>query len=157
MSMPTADQPTDRSLGRLSDLEREALKERAAELKTEAKRRGRGSGKSAAEEADVVAKIAAMPDPDRQLASLVHDIVRVEAPDLSPKLWYGQPAYAKDGKVICFFRSGAADKERYSAFGFTPNAALDDSKGLWPTAFAVAEITGAAEAMIREQVRRAAG
>ena len=138
----------------LSEAERAAVKERAAELKTEA-RRGRGSGKAAAGERAVLAKIADMAPPDREIAERVHAIVTSAAPELAPKLWYGQPAYAKAGKVVCFFRSGQADKERYSTFGFSTEANLDDADGIWPTSFALTELTEAGEATIRELVRKA--
>ena len=134
--------------------ERAAMKERAAELKA-AGRRGRGSGKAAAEEADLLAKIAAMPSPDRALAERIHTIVTAAAPDLAPKLWYGQPAYARNGKVVCFFRSGQADKTRYSVFGFNEEAALDEDGGMWPTSWAVTGVDDAGEALIRRLVTKA--
>lgn len=138
----------------LSEAERAAVRERAAELKTEA-RRGRGSGKAAAGERAVLAKIAEMAPPDREIAERVHAVVTSAAPELAPKLWYGQPAYAKAGKVVCFFRSGQADKERYSSFGFSTEANLDDADGIWPTSFALTELTEAGEATIRELVKKA--
>lgn len=138
----------------LSEAERAAVRERAAELKTEA-RRGRGSGKAAAGERAVLAKIADMAPPDREIAERVHAVVTSAAPELAPKLWYGQPAYAKAGKVVCFFRSGQADKERYSTFGFSTEANLDDADGIWPTSFALTELTEAGEATIRELVKKA--
>lgn len=137
-----------------SEQERAAMKDRAAELKAEP-RRGRGAEKAAVEAREVLTKIAEMPEPDRALAERVHAIVVADAPELSPKLWYGQPAYARKGKVVCFFRSGQADKERYSTFGFTPEANLDDGSGLWPTAFALTEVSGAAEATIAALVKQA--
>lgn len=140
--------------GGFSEAERAAFKERAAELKKEATR-GRGN-KKAAEALDVLSKIQGMADADRALAERIHAIVTTSAPELSPKLWYGQPAYAKKGKVVCFFRSGSDDKERYSTFGFTPEANLDDG-GLWPTAYAVTEITDKTEETIAALVRQAAG
>ncbi|GAB3658711.1 DUF1801 domain-containing protein [Glycomyces tarimensis] len=133
--------------------ERAAMKARADELKAEA--RGGRSSKQAADEAAVLEKIAAMAAPDRALAERVHAIVTDAAPELAPKLWYGQPAYARKGKVVCFFRSGRDDKERYSSFGFTPEANLDDDSGLWPTSFALAELSGAAEATVSKLVKRA--
>lgn len=132
------------------------MKERAAELRREAERPPRG-GKKAAEELDVLAKIEGMDDTDRRLAERIHAIVTATAPDLAPKLWYGQPAYARKGKVVCFFRSGTDDKERYSTFGLTPEAKLDDPDGLWATSFAVTELTDAAEKAIAELVARAVG
>lgn len=140
----------DENAGNLSELERAALKERVAELKKESKR----GDKSAAAERDVLEKIAAMEPADRAIATRIHDLVREHSPGLNPKLWYGQPAYARSGKVVCFFRSGADDKERYSTFGFTPEAQLDDG-GLWPTSFAVAELTAKAEKAITELLERA--
>jgi uncharacterized protein YdhG (YjbR/CyaY superfamily) len=136
--------------------ERAAMKERAAELKA-AGRRGGSSKKAAAEEADLLAKIAAMPEPDRALAERVHAVVTAAAPELAPKLWYGQPAWALDGKVLCFFRSGQADKVRYSVFGFNPEAALDEAGGMWPTSWALTDLDDDGEAAITELVRRAVG
>jgi len=130
------------------------MKERAAELKKEA---GRGRGnKDAAGELDVLAKIQDMAASDRALAERIHVIVTTTAPQLTPKLWYGQPAYAMKGKVVCFFRSGHDDKERYSTFGFTPEAKLDDNGGLWPTSYAVAGLSEEAAEAIGTLVRRAA-
>jgi uncharacterized protein YdhG (YjbR/CyaY superfamily) len=137
-----------------SEQERASLKERASELRAEA-RRGRGAKKTAADERDVLAKIAEMPESDRALAERVHAVVTTVAPELSPKLWYGQPAYARKGKVVCFFRSGQVDKERYSTFGFTPEANLDDNSGLWPTSYALAEVSDAAEDTIAALVKQA--
>lgn len=141
----------EENAARLSELERTALKERVAELKREARR----GDKSAAGERDVLEKIASMEPADAALAARVHQLVRENAPELTPKLWYGQPAYACDGKVMCFFRSGADDEERYSTFGFTPEARLDDG-GLWPTSFALTELSTQSERTIAELVRRAA-
>jgi uncharacterized protein YdhG (YjbR/CyaY superfamily) len=134
--------------------ERAAMKERAAELK-DAARRGGSSKKAAADEAALLAKIAEMPLPDRALAERVHAVVTAAAPELAPKLWYGQPAYAKAGKVVCFFRSGQADKSRYSVFGFDVAANLDDDGGMWPTSFALTELSEAGEATINRLVRKA--
>ncbi|MFE0426653.1 DUF1801 domain-containing protein [Streptomyces sp. NPDC058953] len=140
----------------LSELERSALRERTVELRTEASR-GRGSKKAAAEERDVLAKIAKMEPADRAVAERLHALVAVHAPDLAPKLWYGQPAYARNGKVVCFFRSGHVDKERYSAFGFTPEANLDDESGVWPTSYAVNELSDRGERAIADLLKRAVG
>ncbi|MEU4536216.1 DUF1801 domain-containing protein [Streptosporangium sp. NPDC023825] len=137
-----------------SDVERAAIKERAAELRGAA-RRGRGTGKAAADERDVLAKIAEMAPPDRALAERVHAVVTAAAPELAPKLWYGQPAYARAGKVVCFFRSGRADKERYSSLGFTVEANLDDDDGMWPTAYALTTLGEAGEAALTELVKKA--
>ncbi|MFI7612679.1 iron chaperone [Nonomuraea terrae] len=137
-----------------SDAERAAIKERAAELRADA-RRSRSADKAAADERDVLAKIAEMSPPDRELAERVHAIVTTAAPDLAPKLWYGQPAYYKKGKLVCFFRSGHADKERYSTFGFSVRANLDEDDGMWPTSYALTELSEAGEARIRDLVKKA--
>lgn len=129
------------------------MKERAAELKKEANR-GRGN-KAAADELDVLSKIAEMAAADRAVAERVHAIVTTAAPELSPKLWYGQPAYARKGKVVCFFRSGQVDKERYSTLGFTVEANLDDESGLWPTSYAVTGLSEEAEKTITALVTKA--
>ena len=136
--------------------ERAAIKQRAAELKAEAKR-AKGAEKAAAEAAEVAAKIAGMPDGDRELAERLHAIVAEEAPALAPKLFYGQPGYARDGKVVVFFRSGRQDKERYSTFGVSSRAALDDDSGMWATSYALVDPTEAAWQRIAEVVRAAAG
>lgn len=135
--------------------ERSAIKQRAAELRTET-RAGRGAKKAAAEEDAVLAKIAGMEEPDRAMAARVHAVVTNAAPELAPKLWYGQPAYAKDGKVVCFFRSGHDDKERYSTFGFSTAANLDVDGGLWPTSYALTELNEEGEAALAALVTRAA-
>lgn len=138
-----------------SEEERASLRARAEELKAEASG-GRGAKKAAADAAAVLKKIADMPAPDGALAARVHEAVTSAAPGLAPKLWYGQPAYARDGKVVCFFRSGQTDKERYSAFGFTPEAGLDAAGGMWPTAYALTEDLGEeGEAAIRDLVNKA--
>ncbi|RYV53033.1 DUF1801 domain-containing protein [Pengzhenrongella frigida] len=137
-----------------SPQERAAMKVRAAELRAEA-RGSRGATKAAAEEAAVLAKIAEMAVPDRALAERVHAVVTAAAPELAPKLWYGQPAYAMDGKVVCFFRSGQVDKARYSTFGFSTEATLDDDSGLWPTAYALTEVSEAGAAAMTQLIRKA--
>jgi uncharacterized protein YdhG (YjbR/CyaY superfamily) len=136
--------------------ERAAIKARATELRTEVKR-ARGAEKAAAEAADVLAKIAEMPDGDRELAERVHAMVTTAAPELAPKLYYGQPGYARGGKVLCFFRSGQQDKERYSTFGFSALAQLDSADGLWPTAYALTDLSESAWERLGELVRQAAG
>ncbi|MBC9927508.1 MULTISPECIES: DUF1801 domain-containing protein [unclassified Leucobacter] len=136
--------------------ERAAMKARAQELKNEA-RTARGAEKAAAEEKAVLEKIAAMQSPDRELAERVHAIVGEAAPELAPKLYYGQPGYARAGKVVCFFRSGLDDKERYSTFGFSAAANLDVAGGMWPTSYALAEMDAAAESALGELVKRAVG
>ena len=132
-----------------SDEERAAMKERAQELKAEA-RGGKADGEGA-----VLAKIAEMPEPDRTLAERLHEIVKTSAPALSPKTWYGMPAYAnKDGRVVCFFTPASKFKERYATFGFNPAANLDDGS-MWPTSFALKELTAAEEARIAALVKKA--
>jgi uncharacterized protein YdhG (YjbR/CyaY superfamily) len=136
----------------LSAEERAAVKERAAELKAEAKR-----GKDrAAGERELLAKIAEMPPEDRALAEGIHAIVTKAAPDLDPKTWYGMPAWARDGKNVVFFQSAAKSKERYATLGFTAAARLDDGN-LWPTSYAVTKLTKADEAAIRKLVEQAVG
>jgi uncharacterized protein YdhG (YjbR/CyaY superfamily) len=159
MTAPKATQPSTTSSageGRTStgftDDERAAMKERAQELKAEA-RRGKRSVKADGEQ-DVLAKIAEMPEPDRAMAERVHAVVKASAPVLSPKTWYGMPAYAKDGKVVCFFQSAAKFKSRYATFGFSDDANLDEG-GMWPTAFALRELTASEEAAISSLVKKA--
>jgi uncharacterized protein YdhG (YjbR/CyaY superfamily) len=135
-----------------TDEERAAMKERAQELKAAAgggRRAGKADGESA-----VLAKIAEMPEPDRAKAERLHAIVKASAPALSPRTWYGMPAYAKDGKVVCFFQSAQKFKTRYATFGFSDAANLDEG-ALWPVAFALKELTGAEEARIVALVKRA--
>lgn len=134
--------------------ERAAIKGRAAELKTDSKR-SRSAKKAAADEADVLAKIAKMPDGDREMAERIHSLVAAAAPDLAPKLYYGAPGYARNGKVVCFFRSGQLDKERYSTFGFSAQAELDDAEGCWPTSYALADPTERAWEKLADLVRQA--
>jgi uncharacterized protein YdhG (YjbR/CyaY superfamily) len=129
--------------------ERAAMKERARELKTAA--RGKVDGES-----DVLAKIAEMPEPDRALAERLHALIKSIAPDLSPRTWYGMPAYAKDGDVICFFQSAQKFKARYATFGFSDKANLDEGS-MWPTSFALKELTAVEEARISALVKKAAG
>lgn len=137
--------------------ERAAMKEHAQEQKKTAARRGASQAeKEAAAERDVLAKIAEMPEADRILAERIHAIVRAAAPGLTPKLWYGMPAYAKDGKVVCHFQSAQKFKTRYATLGFSDQAALDDG-AMWPTAYALKELTAAGEERIRALVEKAAG
>ncbi|WP_069758333.1 iron chaperone [Streptomyces sp. LUP47B] len=138
-----------------TDEERAAMKERALEVKASA-RRGSRADKAAEDEAAVVAKIAEMEDGDRAMAERIHAVVRASAPGLAPKLWYGMPAYAKDGKVVCFFQSAQKFNARYATFGFNDKADLDEGT-MWPTAFALTKLTAADEARIGELVKRAAG
>ena len=130
--------------------ERAAMKERAKELRAEARA---GKDRAAGERA-VLAKIAEMPEPDRAMAERLHAIIEESAPVLSPKTWYGMPAYAKEGKVVCFFQSGQKYNSRYSTFGFQDAANLDDG-AMWPTAFALTELTAADEAKIAALVKKA--
>ena len=129
------------------------MKERAQELKAEA-RRGRGADKADGESA-VLAKIAEMPEPDRVMGEQFHAIVRASAPELSPRLWYGMPAYTKDGKVVCFFQSADKFKSRYATFGFNDDANLDEGN-MWPTSFALTKLTAADEKKIAALVKKAA-
>jgi uncharacterized protein YdhG (YjbR/CyaY superfamily) len=142
---------TDEQADGFTDVERAAMKERARELK--AARRGGRAGKADAEH-DVLARIAEMPEPDRAMAQRLHALVKGTAPELSPRLWYGMPAYAKDGKVVCFFQGAQKFKTRYSTLGFSDNARLDEG-AMWPTAYALSRLTAAEEAAIVELVRRA--
>jgi hypothetical protein len=134
-----------------TDEERAAMKGRARELKAEA----RGSKDKADGESAVLAAIAAMPEADRALGGRLHAIIRASAPDLAPRLWYGMPAYARDGKVVCFFQAAAKFKTRYATLGFQHEANLDDG-AMWPTAFALKELTAAEEARISALVKKAA-
>lgn len=144
---------TKTDAGGFSAEERAAMKQRAAELKTDAKR-AKGAEKAAAEKAELLAKIAQMPDGDREMAERLHEIVADVAPDLSPKLYYGQPGYARGGKIVVFFRSGQMDKERYSTFGISAQAELDDPSGFWPTSYALIDPDEKAWAELTEIVRR---
>jgi uncharacterized protein YdhG (YjbR/CyaY superfamily) len=132
--------------------ERAAMRERAEELKAAA-RRGPRAGKADGE-SEVLAKIAEMPEPDRAMAERLHAIIKASAPGLSPRTWYGMPAYAKDGKVVCFFQSAQKFKTRYATFGFSDKANLDEGT-MWPTSFALKELTTADEARIRALVKKA--
>jgi uncharacterized protein YdhG (YjbR/CyaY superfamily) len=133
-----------------TDEERGAMKQRARELKAAARR-----GATADEESAVLEKIAEMGDADRAMAERLHAIIKSSAPALTPRLWYGMPAYAKGGKVVCFFQPAKKFKSRYATFGFNDPANLDDGT-MWPTAFALTELTADDEARIAELVQRAA-
>ena len=146
--------PTETRSESLSEEERAAIKERAAELK-KSSRRGHGSAKVDGE-SDVLAKIAEMSPPDRALAERLHAIITAAAPGLSPKTWYGMPGYAKDGKVVCFFQGAQKFKTRYSTFGFSDKANLDEG-AMWPNAFALKALTAAEEARIAALVKKAVG
>ena len=133
-----------------TDDEKAAMKARAQELKAEARaNKDKAEGESA-----VLAAIAAMKEPDRAMAKRLHAIIKASAPILSPKTWYGMPAYAKDGKVVCFFQSGQKFNTRYATFGFSDTANLDDG-ALWPVAFALKELTATEEARIVALVKKA--
>jgi uncharacterized protein YdhG (YjbR/CyaY superfamily) len=135
-----------------TDEERAAMKARAKELKTSARRGPRAA--KADGESDVLASIAEMPESDRVMAERVHAIVKASAPALTPRTWYGMPAYAKDGNVLCFFRSAAKFKTRYATFGFSDKANLDEGD-MWPTDFALQELTAEVEARISALVKKA--
>jgi uncharacterized protein YdhG (YjbR/CyaY superfamily) len=130
-----------------TDEERAAMKERAKELKT--------AEKEGDEESAVLEKIAEMEESDRTMAERIHALIEASAPGLSPRLWYGMPAYAKDGKIVCFFQPAQKFKGRYATLGFSDPANLDDGS-MWPTAFALTKLTAANEARIRELVKKAA-
>jgi uncharacterized protein YdhG (YjbR/CyaY superfamily) len=142
---------TEKKYDGFTDEERAAMKDRAAELKAATRR-----GKKADEEGAVLEKIAEMPEPDRVLAERLHEIIKAAAPDLSPKLWYGMPAYAKDGKVLCFFQPAHKFKSRYATLGFDDSARLDEGT-MWPSAFALTELTAENEARIGALVKKAVG
>ncbi len=141
---------TQKSIG-FADAERAAVKERARELKAEA----RASKNRAEGESDLLAKIAEMPEPERSMAKRLHKIIKASAPDLFPKTWYGMPSYAnKDGKVVCFFQSAQKFNTRYATLGFNDAANLDDGN-LWPTAYALKALTPSEEAKISALVKKA--
>jgi uncharacterized protein YdhG (YjbR/CyaY superfamily) len=147
--MATRNKPTG-----FTDEERVAMRERLQELRAEPRhgsRTGRVDGEGA-----VIAKIAALPQPDRAMAERLHAIIKASAPALSPKTWYGMPAYAKDGNVVCFFQTAQKFKTRYATLGFSDKAKLDEGH-MWPTAFALKQLTAAEEAKIGELVRKAVG
>jgi uncharacterized protein YdhG (YjbR/CyaY superfamily) len=142
--------PTKKRSEEFSEEERAAMKERTQELKTAAH-----VTKSGADgESDVLAKIAAMQEPDRSMAQRLHAIIKASAPALSPKTWYGMPAYAKDGKVVCFFQSASKFHTRYATLGFSDAAHLDEH-AMWPVAYALKGMTAAEEAKISALVKRA--
>ncbi len=137
---------TKKTVGRFTDEERGAMKERVQELKAAA---DKADGESA-----VLAKIAEMPKPDRAMGERLHAVIKASAPALSPRLWYGMPAYAKDGKVVCFFQNAQKFKTRYATLGFSDAANLDEGT-IWPVAFALTELTAAEEARIGALVKKA--
>ena len=142
----------DKTSEGFTDEERAAMKERAKELKAAARRGPRAD--KADGESDVLAKIAEMPEPDRAMAERIHAIVKASAPALSPKTWYGMPAYARDGKVVCFYQSAHKFNARYATCGFSDTANLDEGT-MWPTSFALTELTAADEARIGALVKNA--
>ncbi len=147
-TQPPAKSRTGRASRGFTAEERAAMRERARELKAAA---GKADGES-----DVLAKIAEMPDSDRVMAERLHALIKSTALELTPRTWYGMPAYAKDGKVVCFFQSAQKFKSRYATLGFSDKANLDEG-AMWPTSFALKELTAAEEARIRELLKRAVG
>jgi uncharacterized protein YdhG (YjbR/CyaY superfamily) len=143
---------TNKKSNGFTDEERAAMKERAQELKAQARRGARAD--RADGESEVLAKIAEMAERDRAMAKRLHAIIKASAPALLPKTWYGMPAYAKDGKVVCFFQSAQKFKSRYATFGFSDEANLDEG-AMWPTSFALKELTAVEEARIGELVKKA--
>jgi uncharacterized protein YdhG (YjbR/CyaY superfamily) len=139
----------------ITDEERAAMKARAQELKAEARRDSRGKKNTAEGESDVLAKIAMMPERDRAMATRLHALIKASAPSLSPKTWYGMPAYAKGGNIVCFFQSSHTFKARYATLGFSDKANLDQGN-VWPVAFALKELTAAEETRIVALVQKAA-
>lgn len=137
-----------------SDDEKAAMRERAKEQKAASRRGAKGS--KADTEAEVLAKIAAMSGSDRAMAERIHQIVTAAAPSLTPKLWYGMPAYASDGKIVCFFQDAAKFKARYATLGFSDEARLDDGK-MWPTSYALTALSKADEQRIAALVKQAVG
>src|SRR5258705_5516669 len=155
MTKKATQQSVKRTTGKVSkrftDEERAAMRERAQEVK--AARRSPRAGKADGE-SDVLAKIAEMPEPDRAMAERLHALIKASAPALSPRTWYGMPAYAKDGNVVCFFQSAHKFKARYATFGFSDKANLDEGTG-WPVAFALKELTASDEVRIGALVKKA--
>jgi uncharacterized protein YdhG (YjbR/CyaY superfamily) len=147
--------PVGKTSQGFSDEERAAMKQHVQELKAEA-RRAQRADKEEEEKSEVLAKIAELVEPDRIMAERVHAIITASAPSLSPRLWYGMPAYAKDGNVICFFQPAQKFKTRYATLGFSDKAALDEGT-MWPNAYALTELTTADEARIADLVKKAAG
>jgi uncharacterized protein YdhG (YjbR/CyaY superfamily) len=151
-TQPSAKSTTGKASKGFTNEERAAMRERAQELKAPA-RRGQRAGKADGE-SDVLAKIAEMPEPDRATAERLHALIKASAPALSPRTWYGMPAYAKGGSVVCFFQSAQKFKTRYATFGFSDKANLDEG-AMWPTAFALKELTAVEEARIGALVKKA--
>jgi len=155
--MPATKKPAKGTKGRetsanvWTDEERAAMQEHAQDMKAK-----RGGAAKKDGEADALAKIAEMPQPDRGMAERIHAIVKATAPDLVPSTWYGMPSYTKDGKAVCFFQPAAKFKARYATFGFNDNATLDDGT-MWPTSWALTKLTATDEATIAALVKKAAG
>jgi len=149
----TAKPATKRTIAKAPKYEGLSKEEIAAMRETIRERKAAARGED--QEQAVLEKIASMPQPDRAMAERIHQIVRASAPDLEPKTWYGMPAYAKDGKVVCFFQSGQKFKSRYATLGFQDAASLDDGR-MWPTSFALAGLTAAEEKTISALVKKAA-
>jgi uncharacterized protein YdhG (YjbR/CyaY superfamily) len=145
----TASKPAEKSYDGFTEDERGAMKERAKELKASAARGGKAD-----EEAAVLAKIAELPEAERAMAERIHEIIKANAPELKPKLWYGMPAYARDGKNVCFFQAADKFKSRYSTFGFNDPANLDDGT-MWPTSYALTKLTPAVEKQLTTLIKRA--
>jgi len=141
----------DDTSGKFTGEELDAMKERAKELKAA---RSRGKGAEADGERDILAKIAEMPEPDRVMAERIHAVIKATAPGLSPRPWYVMPAYAEDGKVVCFFQAADKFKSRYASFGFNDDANLDEGT-MWPTSWALMKLTAADEARIGALVKKA--
>lgn len=138
--------------GKLSDFEKQALKERTAELRKQAGRKG--GNKKEKDLQDVLDTIRDLPEPDKQIAQMIHEVVTEAAPELDPKTWYGFPAYAKDGKVLVFYQQASKFDARYGTLGFQDTAMLDDG-AMWPASFAIVEVTDAVRAKVAELVKRA--
>ena len=145
---------TKKGSATFTDEEQAAMQEAARERKAAARRGSRAKREDG--ERDVLDKIAELPEPDRSMAQRVHELVTASVPELEPRTWYGMPAYALAGKTLCFFQAASKFKVRYATFGFQPDAALDDGD-MWPTSFALIELTPDTEARLAELVRRAAG
>ncbi len=150
MSQDKSTTPNDQAADGFTADEKAAMKERAKELKAEA----RANKDKAAGETDVLAKIAEMQEPERSMASRLHELIKANAPTLSPKTWYGMPAYARDGKVVCFFQSAQKFNTRYATLGFSDEASLDEGD-MWPVTFALKGLTPAEEEKISALVRKA--
>lgn len=154
MPKEAGEETAEKKANRFTDEERAAMQERARELKAEGRRGARSKKVEVDGESDVLAKIAEMREPDRAMATRLHDLIKASAPELSPKTWYGMPAYARDGKVVCFFQSAQKFNTRYATLGFSETANLDEG-ALWPVAYALADLTATEEAKIVALVRKA--